>query len=106
MKKILVYRNKNDGKIICIDDCPPFDKQKLNATIEEFNLTDKQNLVELKQIKENTLEDYLLTNYYQTKLTQAEEIQALLDSIFFNTKRLSNYFEVLYNEFNKKMNKI
>jgi len=106
MNKILIYRKIKDNKIICIDECPPYDKKKLDAIIEEFNLTDKNNSVEVKQIKENSLEDYLITNFYKSNPTKADEVKAILDNLFFNAKRLSNYFDVLYTDYTQKMNKI
>lgn len=103
MQKILVYRNRYSNKIICIDKCPDYTKQKLDEIIAEYNSSGDET-VEVKSLRDDSLELYLLQSYFASKITRKDELQSCINAVYTGAYRLRNLCNSLIEEFAPKEN--
>ena len=105
IKKILIYRDKKTNKIIELQECPDYETKQLLSIIEEFN-KDTQHSVEVHNVKENSLEEYVLRNYWRSKANTEEEIKTCVNRIHAEVRHLNVMFDLLYQDYTNKIDKI
>lgn len=95
MIKILVFRNRKNEQITCMQDCPNYDD--LDNIVKEFNASDNECTVSVEKIKYGSLTEFLLNNY-KTHRTSKTEIDECLRALDFGVKRLTIQLELTKQE--------
>ena len=92
--KILVFRDKKTNNITCVYQCSAYNN--LESIVQEFNEKDS-NVVEVKNLKPQSLEEFLFNNYMSKKSTK-EDLEECLMNLHTGTKRLQIVFDNIKNE--------
>ena len=95
--KILVFRDKKTNNITCVDKCPEYDKTMLESIIQEFNDKDS-NIVEVKIIKEQSLEEFLVKNY-MIKKTNKNDVEECINTLYASIRRIRALMSVLEEDY-------